>query len=190
MPVGVFLAAGAPLWATMIPTEVKLVNPTSAESQANAVWSMRAALNVAALQCQKSPFLATVRNYNDFLRHHSDELVGAMRGMQGYYRRVKGAKTAQREFDSYTTRTYQSYASFDAQRAFCETAALVGREALRVRKGRLGAAALAAVPDIRKSLADFSGNERGFAVDRNWVTVPQIGDPCIDERGRPIRRCR
>jgi hypothetical protein len=45
---------------------VKIENATPTEQEAHALWSLRAALNVAALQCQFSPFLATVRNYNDF----------------------------------------------------------------------------------------------------------------------------
>ena len=58
----------------MTPKEVKLRPTTPAEAEANAVWSTRAGLNIAALQCQFSPFLAAVRNYNDFLRQHADEL--------------------------------------------------------------------------------------------------------------------
>ena len=39
----------------MTPKEVKLRPTTPAEAEANAVWSTRAALNIAALQCQFSP---------------------------------------------------------------------------------------------------------------------------------------
>ncbi len=50
----------------MTPKAVKMRPMTPSETDANAVWSTRAALNIAALQCQFSPYLATVRNYNDF----------------------------------------------------------------------------------------------------------------------------
>ena len=36
----------------MVPKAVVLRNPTPAEAAANAVWNVRAGLNVAALQCQ------------------------------------------------------------------------------------------------------------------------------------------
>ncbi len=38
---------------------------------------MRAALNVAALQCQFEPMLTTVSNYNATLKDHEAELKGA-----------------------------------------------------------------------------------------------------------------
>ncbi|HPU15795.1 MAG TPA: hypothetical protein PK808_06905, partial [Polymorphobacter sp.] len=41
------------------PQAVKLRQTTPAEAEANAVWNIRAALNIAALQCQFLPFLAT-----------------------------------------------------------------------------------------------------------------------------------
>jgi hypothetical protein len=160
--------------AVMTPNEVKLASANPAEARFNAVWSLRAALNVAALQCQFSPFLATVRNYNDFLRHHSDELAGSIRGVTAYYRRTGGAASAQRNFDSYTTRTYQSYSTYDAQRAFCEQAGLAGRQALRVRKGALGSAAEDIVRKLRISLIASEAADPMTFVDRNWVDVPQM----------------
>jgi hypothetical protein len=182
------LLAAAPALARMIPQEVRLTAPTAPETQANAIWSLRAALNVAALQCQKSAFLMTVRNYNDFLRQHSDELAGSMRTMTGHFRRTAGAAQAPRRFDAYTTRTYQSFASFDAQRAFCDSAADAARAALFVRKGRLGPHALTALPALRESLARFDPTEPLATVDRTWVSVPQIPAICTDRRGR-LRAC-
>lgn len=165
--------AAGPAKAVLIPAEVKIENATPAEAQAHAVWALRAALNVAALQCQFSPFLATVRNYNDFLRQHSDELSGAMRTMTGYFRRTTSPALGQQRFDQYMTRSYQSYAAFDSQRAFCDQAALAGREVLPIRKGRLGAAALTIVPQLRASLIP-EVVVIGPAVDRSWVEVPQV----------------
>ena len=136
----------------MVPKEVILKNPTLAEREANAVWSLRAALNVAALQCQFSPFLKTVKNYNGFLQAHSEELARAQTAMIGHFRRTDGAKALNR-FDEYTTRTYNSYSTLDAQYAFCNAAGIVGRRALAVPKGQLGAIALANGPAIRAALS-------------------------------------
>ena len=135
----------------MVPKEVVLKNPTPAEAQANAVWSLRAALNVAALQCQYSAFLATVKNYNDFLRHHGDELVRVQTVLLGYFRRIDGPRAAN-SFDQYTTRTYNSYSTLDAQYNFCNAAGLVGRGVLTIAKDRLGPIALARAPEIRAAL--------------------------------------
>ncbi len=135
----------------MVPKEILLKNPTPAEAQANAVWSLRAALNVAALQCQYSAFLATVKNYNDFLRHHGEELVRAQTVLIGYFRRTDGPR-APNSFDQYTTRTYNSYSTLDAQYNFCNAAGLAGRRVLAIGKDQLGPIALARTPEIRAAL--------------------------------------
>ena len=49
-----------------------LPGATPAEYRANLLWNLRAGLNVAALQCQFSPFLRVVPNYNGILAHHSE----------------------------------------------------------------------------------------------------------------------
>jgi hypothetical protein len=135
----------------MVPKEVVLRQPTQAEAQANAVWNIRAGLNVAALQCQFSGYLSTVKNYNDFLKQHGDELVGAQTTLIGHFKRTDGARAAN-SFDQYTTRTYNSYSTLDAQYAFCNAAGRVGREVLVIAKGKLGAEALRLLPEIRTSL--------------------------------------
>ncbi len=121
----------------MTPKEVVLRPTTPAEAEANAEWSTRAGLNIAALQCQFSPYLAAVRNYNDFLRQHADELDRARATMVAHFKRYDGAQ-AQNSFDRYTTQTYNSFSTLDAQISFCDAAGLAGRQALTVRKGGLG----------------------------------------------------
>lgn len=135
----------------MVPKVVVLRNPTPAEIEANAVWNLRAALNVAALQCQFSKFLQTVNNYNAFLRHHSEELVAAQMVMLGHFRRLDGARAAT-SFDQYTTRTYNSYSTLDAQYNFCIAAGDVGRRVLAIPQGQLGLFARTRGPQIRESL--------------------------------------
>jgi hypothetical protein len=136
----------------MVPKEVVLKNPTPADREASAVWNIRAALNVAALQCQFSPFLRTVKTYNSFLQAHSEELSRAQATLIDHFKRASGAK-AQTNFDMYTTRTYNSYSTLDAQYAFCEAAGIIGRRALAVPKGKLGETALAHYPQIRAALS-------------------------------------
>ena len=136
----------------MVPKEVILRKPTPAEAAANAVWNVRAGLNVAALQCQFSGYLKTVNNYNDFLKHHGEELVRAQQAMLRHFRRFDGARAAT-SFDQYTTRTYNSYSTLDAQYAFCDAAGRVGRLVLALPKGKLTGMALTLLPQVRQSLA-------------------------------------
>ena len=146
------LAEAKPPGGFMVPKAVVLKNPTPAELSANAVWNLRAALNVAALQCQFSPWLRTVKTYNSFLQAHSEELARAQATMIEHFKKTDGAK-ALNSFDVYTTRTYNSYSTLDAQYAFCNAAGAVGRRALAVPKGKLGETALANGPAIRAALA-------------------------------------
>ncbi len=141
--------------AMMTPGDVQLRPMTPAEAEANAIWGIRAGLNIAALQCQYSPFLATVRNYNDFLRQHGDELDRARMTMLAHFKRYD-ATQAQNSFDRYTTQTYNSYSTLDAQYSFCEDAGTTGRTVLTVRKGELGRQAPHLRDRMRASLIPVS----------------------------------
>jgi len=170
----------------MIPQQATMREMTPAEDSANRIWNLRAALNVAALQCQFSPFLMTVRNYNDGIRHHAKELDAARVTLASHFKRHDGAG-AQRSFDQYTTRTYNSFSTLDAQLSFCDKAAEIGRVALAARKGAFGTVAAQYLPELRASLIpQFDPLTR---VELGWVTVPQLIDPCLDRKGRRKKRC-
>lgn len=180
-------ALSLPGWALApLPAAQPLPNLTSREANADAVWSLRAGLNVAALQCQFSPFLATVPTYNALLRQHSDELADSFKVMTGYFVRLKGPKVGQRAFDSYATRTNQNWATFDAQYSFCNAAAMTGRHALAVPKGQFGVFASTELALLRRSLAGTSYSDT-LAPRLEWAVVPVLSDPCA---GRPARACR
>jgi hypothetical protein len=172
--------------APMVPAEVAMRDMTPAEATAHRLWSLRAALNVAALQCQFSPFLRTVANYNEMLPMHAVELDGARRTLEGHFRRLDKA-AAQRTFDQYTTRTYNSFSTLDAQVAFCEEASRIGQSVLGAARGSLGSFAAARVAEIRASLIPAADPLK--RVELGWVHIPPIGDPCIDSKGKRIKRC-
>ncbi len=176
-------ASGA---SAALPPPRPLLGMTQKEANADAVWTMRAGLNVAALQCQFSPFLATVPTYNALLRQHSDELADAFKVMTGYFVRLQGPRAGQRAFDSYATRTNQNWATFDAQYSFCGAAALTGRQALYVPKGKFGEFASTELARLRTSLAGSSYSQV-LAPRLDWVSVPTLNDPCS---GKSARSCR
>jgi hypothetical protein len=136
----------------MVPKETLLVSPTPAEREANAVWSIRAGLNVAALQCQFSKYLRTAQNYNAFIKHHADELNNAATTLNAHFKRTAGARAAA-SFDQFNTKLYNSYSTLDAQYAFCDAAGRVGREVLAVPKDALGPLALRLYPEMRLALS-------------------------------------
>jgi hypothetical protein len=136
----------------MTPKEVMLKSPTPAEQQANAIWSVRAGLNVAALQCQFSKYLRTAQNYNAFFKHHADELNDAQAVLQAHFKRTGGARGATL-YDQFNTKLYNSYSTLDAQYQFCDAAGRVGREVLAVPKGGLGKLAMQIYPEMRAALS-------------------------------------
>ena len=146
---------------------------TPVEAEANAIWNLRAGLNVAALQCQYSPFLATVRIYNDLLKQHSAELTAAQATMVKHFKRYDGVK-ALNSFDQYTTRTYNSFSTLDAQYAFCLASSEVGRGALMLSKGELGKYALGATPVLRTSLTPVPNSVSLWLVDVQPDVLPAI----------------
>jgi hypothetical protein len=165
---------------------------TPAEERAHQAWSLRAALNVAALQCQFSPFLRTVRNYNLMLPHHSAELASALKTMNAHFARLDGAKAARQTFDQYTTRTYNSFSTLEAQLSFCQKASDIGWEALAAKKGSYADLAVARLPEIRNALIPTVNPL--LQVNLGWPDVPTIINPCLDRKGRPIpigsKKCR
>lgn len=153
------------------PLAVKMRSMTPAEADANAIWSVRAALNIAALQCQYSSYLATARNYNDVLRQHADELDRARTTMIAHFKRYDGTQ-AQNSFDRYTTQTYNSFSTLDAQTAFCEAAAQSGRTVLTVRKGELGSRASDLRDALRAALTPGSAHALLIPVEMTPEPLP------------------
>lgn len=161
---------------------------TPAEIQANLLWNFRAALNVAALQCQFSAPLMTVRNYNTLLSQHGAELAKAYTTLNNYFKRTTKVKW-QRAFDTHTTRTYNGFSTMHAQIGFCETAGKIGRLALAARKGDLHDIAAANMREIRNSLIPAGD---AFFGTRTWLTMqplPSLDDKCWDRKGNFKKKC-
>lgn len=153
---------------------------TAKEQQADVVWALRAGLNVAALQCQFSPFLMTTPNYNAVLRQHSDEFTEAFNTMNRYFIRLQGARKGARAFDTYATRTNQGFATFDAQYAFCSTAANLARQALSIPKGKFAEFSNTELLTLRGSLSQTVQ----FPTLRNfvWAEIPDLAQACTKRR--------
>lgn len=163
-----------------------LPGATPAEYRAHLIWNLRSGLNVAALQCQFSPFLRTVGNYNAILAHHNRELAAAYTALEGYFRRVNG-RNGPRQFDLYSTQTYNGFSSGDAQLGFCQTAARLGREALATPKGQFGQLAANRMREFRSSLVPVPD---GYSFTRASVRLTPIALSPRDCSGLPRRERR
>src|SRR3546814_19233232 len=84
-----------------------LPGATPDEVRSSLIWNLRAGLNVAALQCQFSPFLGTVRNYNQLLRHQAAVLDSPRASLERSFPRAP-SQAGPRAFDPYTTPTHNN----------------------------------------------------------------------------------
>ena len=187
--------SGEPITGNEPDVLIQLPGATAAEINAEVVWTLRAGLNFAALQCQFAPSLMTVNNYNQLLGHHSKELAADYQLLQGYFKRTakKGATTNQinAAFDNFNTRTYSSFSSVFAQVGFCQTASRIGSAALMQPKGTLEVTAHTRLRELRNSLKP--------AADGIYVGVQQIQFPgsqlpvlppdCFDRQGEIKKKC-
>ena len=147
---------------------VPMPGATAIEYKAGLSWTLRSALNVAALQCQFEPTLHPVDTYNAILKDHDAEFDKDQAILQKYYARIpgagaakagKGSKAGQAGFDQFGTRTYSAFATVSAQFGFCQTAAVIGREALFTPRGGFGDLAERRMKRLRNSLQP-AGEER------------------------------
>jgi len=162
-----------------------LPGATPQEQQANLIWTMRAGLNVAALQCQFSPPLRTVENYNNMLKQHGVELQQTYTTLGNYFKRVSG-KDWQVALDGYTTKTYNSFSTLRAQLIFCETAASIAKETLESPRGQLARIASERMREFRNSLVPVG--DMAFAMREVPMQFEPIADPrCYNKKGKEIR---
>jgi len=167
-----------------------LPGATPAEYRAHLLWNLRSGLNVAALQCQFSPYLRTVDTYNTIINQHARELAAAYTALQTYFRRV-GGRNGAGNFDRYSTQTYNNFSTLQAQYGFCQTAARIGKEALGARRGELTELAVARMRELRGSL--IPPVER-YAFNQAPIRLSPIGlgaarRDCSQLRGRDRREC-
>lgn len=175
---------GAPVRGDEPGITLPIPKATPAELSANLIWNLRAALNVAALQCQFSRPLMTVRNYNTLLSQHAAELGAAYKTLEGYFKRTKAGAKA---FDSYTTRTYNGFSTMHAQLGFCETAAKVGRMALTEPRGNLHKVATTYMRELRNSLEPRS--DRLLTLTQLApARLPRLEDRCW-KKGQLKKQC-
>ena len=163
---------------------INLPDATGPEQRAALVWNMRAALNVAALQCQFEPTLLTVSNYNALLTDHKDELKTAFDLVSKYFVRVnKNARAGQTALDQFSTRIYSNYATVAAQYNFCQTAASIGRDAIFAPRGGFVDLAVSRTRELRNSLIPYGEQALDRYIGRDYATYPMLDDKCWDRRG-------
>ena len=168
-----------------------LPGATPTELRAGLLWNMRAALNVAALQCQFEPMLSTVANYNAILKDHDVELKGAFDTLSAYFKRTtKTPRDGQMALDQFGTRTYSSFAAVAAQLNFCQTAAGIAHAAVFTPRGHLGELAVDRMRELRNSLVPYGEQRFPRYIGREHVvaTMPRLDALCWNKRAEWVAK--
>ena len=177
---------------------VAMPGATEAEYKAGLAWTLRSALNVAALQCQFEPTLNAVATYNAILKDHDGEFDKDQAILQKYYARSKGAgakvagkgsKAGQAGFDQFGTRTYSAFATVSAQYGFCQTAAAIGREALFAPRGSFGDLAERRMRRLRASLIPAGEERFPYYLGGLATPLPRLDVQCWNKKGEWQKKC-
>lgn len=162
-----------------------LAGATLAENNAAMVWTMRSALNVAALQCQFEPTLLTQVNYNAMLIDHEAELKAAWTTLSGYFARTsKSVRAGQDALDKFGTRTYSSFATVSSQFGFCRTAGTVSRDIVFAPRGQLAMIASTRMQELRNSLIPRGEQRFAYRLGFDAAALPRLDPACWDKASR------
>lgn len=168
-----------------------LPGATPDEYKAALAWNLRAALNVAALQCDFAPMLMTVNNYNKLVKDHDAELASQYDVIRKYFTRVnKTPKAGQTELDKFGTRVYSSFSTVGAQLTFCQTAADVAHMAVFTPRGSFTTLAQERMRQVRNSLV-LAGEQRfpwGIQAPQP-PRLPRLDDVCWRKGEWQAKKC-
>lgn len=162
------LNAAANLTLPVPAADGSVATPNTSLSQPATLWHLRAALNVAALQCGKAGDPVEIA-YNAFLKTHKSALTAAHASVAKEYKAAHG-NDAQDAFDDAMTRLYNFYAQPPVRSGFCQTALPLVTEASTSNDlAELAPRALAAID------APFVGFYRAYADYRVELAAWQAG---------------
>ena len=172
-----------------------LPEATPAELRAALLWNLRAALNVAALQCQFEPTLLTLGNYNAILRDHETELRAAYATLEKYFIRVakNNKRAGQTELDRFGTRVYSGFSTVSAQLTFCAAAGSIGHQALFAKPGTLGELAQSRMRELRNSLVAWDEqqwhNRQFRPISAQQPMPPFFDEKCWKKETYVVKKC-
>lgn len=181
---------GPPISGTEPRFATEFPGATPNEVRSALVWQMRAALNVAALQCQFEPMLVAVPNYNAVLFNHKDEIKKAYDTVTKYFVRVnKTVKAGQNALDHFDTRNYSNFTTVNAQYGFCQTATNIALHAAVAPRGQFYKVALDETGTLRNSLV-YWGDQRfpRHPSVASAIKIPNLDPRCWDKKGRWVEK--
>jgi len=132
------------------------------------ILNLRAAYNVAALNCRRPVHAELVVNYRAFLAAHGAALADSSRAVDADFRRRYGA-AAMRQREAWTTEVYNYFANPSTLSGFCDAAMAMSRAGQGLAPGQLGAFSRAELPKLEAVFDSFfTAYERYQAEAAQW----------------------
>ncbi len=146
------LGAAASLTIPAVLSDGNYATPNHALSADAAVWHLRSALNVAALQCNVADPTG-VAQYNRLLKVHAARFAAAHKALEAEYRR--GGGDWQDRFDDSMTRVYNYFAQPPVRDQFCATALPMLAQVADMPIGGIDAFAAPGIASLDQPFVDF-----------------------------------
>jgi len=139
-------------------------SPNRNITPAQALWNLRSAYNVAALNCPEPQRGEITANYKAFLRAHAKTLTATNRQVDTEYRKKYGARfIAPRE--QFMTYVYNHFAFPPTLTAFCNASLAMSRNAKAVKSAQLQTFAANELPAIEIVFDDFKRRYAKYRTD-------------------------
>ncbi|MEW9854281.1 hypothetical protein [Novosphingobium sp. M1R2S20] len=124
-------------------------------SSAQAVWNLRSAFNVAALNCVEPEYAAVLEGYKGFLKVHDKSLDKANAELNKSFSGAFGGREGIRQRETYQTQVYNFFAVPPVKTTFCEAAMQIASEIALLPAGQLEGYAPQGLAKIEAPFMDF-----------------------------------
>jgi hypothetical protein len=124
------------------------ITPNRNLSREEAIWNFRAAINVAALNCQGPVWGIIAQNYNRMIVVHKSRLAQSNAAVDNEYRKRFPGQNALRVRDTRTTELYNYFALPPVREEYCNMALRKSEEAIAVPLAAFPEYAIGALGDV------------------------------------------
>jgi hypothetical protein len=133
-------------------------------SNAQMVWNLRSAYNVAALNCVGPQYEPILAGYKDFLKKHLKSLTAANKALDKEFKTRYGAKSV-RERESYQTQVYNFFALPPVVPALCNAAMGLSVDLQAVPAGQLDGFAVTGLAKAEAPFKEFFNSYDQYRAD-------------------------
>jgi len=133
-------------------------------TDAQKVWNLRSAYNVAALNCQKPEHSGILEGYKEFLKKNAKVLTKVNKTIDEEFRSRTGA-TYVRAREAYMTQVYNYFALPPTLPSFCDAALAMANQSRTIAPTDLNGFALTSLPQIDSVFLAFFNSYDQYRAD-------------------------